>query len=98
MTCCAAHVRFGGKADMTFALRMTAYDPKRTSTVQASQQTSAAKITDTVGRTRKGDAVPKLIEALTVLCHARSVHRELLKLPHVEKKFCTLYATRMNSC
>ena len=27
---CTAHVRFGGKADMPFALHMSAYDPKRT--------------------------------------------------------------------
>ena len=88
----------GTKQTSLVAPHMSAFDPKRTSTVQASQQTRAAKITDTVGRTRKGDASPKLIEALTVLCHARSVHCELLKLPHVEKKFCSLHATRMNSC
>jgi hypothetical protein len=35
-----------------------------------------------------------LVEALTVLCHARSVHGELLKLPHEEKIFCSLYAAR----
>ena len=60
-------------------------------------QTPAAKIANTIGRTQKGDAVSKLIESLTALCHARSVHRELFKLPQVEKIFCSLHAACVNS-